>query len=62
MTAVEISNMSFDEKAKKVFELIQTNSEAKDWFSKYSECVGDGNGKFTVDFFASMFLAVWTNK
>lgn len=59
MTAVEISNMSLEEKATKAFEIIQNNIEANQWFAKYVTLIGT-NG-FTPDNFYGMFLAKWTN-
>ena len=59
MTAVEINAMSLEEKAAKTFEIIQNNTEAKQWFAKYSTLVSTGG--FTPDNFYGMFLAKWTN-
>ena len=59
MTAVEISNMSLEHKSKKVFGIVNNNSEAKDWFEKYVVLVG--NNGYTTENFFGMFLAVWTN-
>ncbi len=59
MTAVEISNMSLEEKAAKTFEIIQNNIEANQWFAKYVTLIST-NG-FTPDNFYGMFLAKWTN-
>lgn len=59
MTAVEISNMSLEDKSKKVFEMIQNDTEARDWFAKYVVLVGS-NG-YTTENFYGMFLARWTN-
>lgn len=57
MTAIEISNMSFVDKANKVFEILQNNSEAKDWFAKYATFVD--NGGYTTENFYGIFLATW---
>ena len=57
MTAIEISNMNLEEKSKKVFEILQTNSEAEKWFAKYAALAG--NGGYTTENFYGMFLATW---
>lgn len=57
MTAMEISSMSLEEKSKKVFEILQNNSEAEKWFAKYSVLIS--NGGYTTENFYGIFLATW---
>lgn len=59
MTAVEISNMPREQRLRMVVEIMDKNSDARKWFEKYASLVG--NGGYTIDNFAGMFLAKWTN-
>lgn len=54
MTAVEISNMSFEEKCEKVAELINTNDEAKAMFLKNAKYIGVS---IPMDTFYGLFIA-----
>lgn len=54
MTAEEISKMSFTEKALKVFEIVERNSEARKMHERYAT-------RLSVDDLYNMMLAIFTN-